>query len=284
MVLHGPVDPERGIHVVRDVEELRERQGQARVLPRRAAVVRNREALVEDVDQVVGVLGVDPEAVVVAARGVELRERAAAVNRDVEAEAHRVHRVGIVGVHADLPEHPPVGARMALHELLLLGGLAAHLRPRLAPVVGPVHGGTLDEAAGRQAVGIVALLLGRLARDLVVIHQGVDHVRLRQADVEPDAAPPVRGRQALVDGLPRLPSVHALVDPAAAVVRKSPRVVPLQPRPLPRGGIQRVGIARVHGQVDGSGLLVDRERLLPRLAAVGRLVDAALRVDRPLVP
>src|SRR5262249_48301438 len=47
-----------------------------------------------------------------------------------------------------------------------------------------------------------------------------------------------------------------------------------------RGG-ERVGLRRVHRQVDEAGLLVDELDALPGLAAVGGLVDAALLVGRP---
>src|SRR5579859_2719630 len=45
---------------------------------------------------------------------------------------------------------------------------------------------------------------------------------------------------------------------------------------LPRACEKRVGILRIHGEVGASGVLVDEEDLLPRLAAVGGLEDAAL--------
>ena len=183
------------------------RQREARILPRLAAVVGDGEALVEYVDQVVRVVGIDPEAVVVAARRLEALERLAAVVGHVQPEAHRVDRVRIVRIDADLAEHPAVGVRVRSMNVFCSAREAAHLRPRLALVVGAVDRGALDESGRRQAVRVVLLLLGGLARDLVVVHERVDDVRLRPADIEADAAAELRLGQALVDRLPRLAGV-----------------------------------------------------------------------------
>jgi len=85
VVLHRSVHTERRVHVIRDVEELRERERQARVLPRRAPVVGDGEPLVVHVDEVTRVVGIDPEAVVIAAGRLEPLEGLSAIVRDVQA-------------------------------------------------------------------------------------------------------------------------------------------------------------------------------------------------------
>ena len=47
---------------------------------------------------------------------------------------------------------------------------------------------------------------------------------------------------------------------------------------LPEDGVDGLGIARVEGEIDGAGVFVLVEHLLPGLAAVGGAEDAALRV------
>ena len=243
----------------------------------------HREALVVHVDQVARVVGVDPQAVVIAARRLQPLERLAAVVRHAQAEAHRVDGVRVARVDADLPEHPAVRVRVALHERLLLRREAAHLRPRRALVVRAVDGRALDEPRRGQAVRIGLLLLGRLARELVVVHEGVHHVRRRAADIQADASPELRLGQPLVDGYPRRAPVGGLVDAAAGVVREVARVVPLEPDALPGGRVQRVRIGGIHHEVDGAGPVVDEQHSRPRPAAVGGLVHTPLGVVGPLV-
>ena len=78
--------------------------------------------------------------------------------RDVQPEAHRVDRVLVARIDADLPEHPAVGAGVAGHELVRL----AHLAPRRALVVGAVDLGRLDaRLVDRPAVGVALAFLRR---------------------------------------------------------------------------------------------------------------------------
>src|SRR6185437_5428044 len=70
-------------------------------------------------------------------------------------------------------------------------------------------------------------------------------------------------------------AVGALVKTAArtAVLELPGRAVC-----LPHGGVEDLGVARIHDEVDGAGLVVDVEDLAPRLATVRRLEHAALGI------
>ena len=67
VVLHRPVDVERRRHVIVDVEELADGDVVPELTPVLALVVGNGHALVEAVEDVVRIVGVDPQGVVVPA-------------------------------------------------------------------------------------------------------------------------------------------------------------------------------------------------------------------------
>jgi hypothetical protein len=111
---------------------------------------------------------------------------------------------------------------------------------------------------------------GRARFDLRVHHAGI-----RPRDVERDApvgarrqagAADLRPRPAAVDGLPQCAAGTAAVEAAAA------------PAPLVARRVQDVGVRRIDRDVGEPGVLVDEFDLVPGLAAVGGLEDAALRV------
>ena len=79
---------------------------------------------------------------------------------------------------------------------------------------------------------------------------------------------------------PGLPAVGRLVDAAAGAGLEQ---LPRPPLHLVHRRVERVGLAPVDDEVDRAGLVVDVEHLLPGLAAVDRLEDAALLVGRPQV-
>ncbi len=97
---------------------------------------------------------------------------------------------------------------------------------------------------------------------------------------QPDAAhafacgETARGR---VEALPALAAVGALPDTGPFATLDE---VPRPARALPGGGVQHVGVGRINHQIDGAGVFVDEQHLLPGLAAVGSLVHAALLVGR----
>src|SRR6185295_8106845 len=72
-------------------------------------------------------------------------------------------------------------------------------------------------------------------------------------------------------------AVRRLPEAAARAVRR--RVdVPGRPPRLPERGVDRARVAGLEGEVDGAGVLVLEEHLLPMRAAVARPEDAALGV------
>ena len=280
VVLHGAVHVERGRHVVGHVEELHHRQGPflpGDLPPRAALVVREHHAAVVAVDQHVGVGGVDPQGVVIAVHVADALERLPAVGGLVEREREEIHDVLVGRVHAHLGEHPPVGGGGALH----VGARLAHLAPGRAAVVAAVDLGAADRPRPLPAVRVQLARL-RLPRNLVVVHEGVEDVRLGPDDVDADPAPELRPGQAGVDRLPRRAAVGRLVDAALLVVGLVARIVPLPAHALPHGGVQHVRVLRVHREVVGARPRVDVEHLLPGPAPVDRLEHAAVLVVGPL--
>ncbi len=90
--------------------------------------------------------------------------------------------------------------------------------------------------------------------------------------------PLVRFRQPLLELLPVLAAVHGLVDR-----RLRPAVDQREdvPAPLVARRVHRVGIARVDPHLVDARVLGDVEDALPALAAVGRLVEAAVAAVGP---
>ncbi len=171
---------------------------------------------------------------------------------------------GLAGVVRHLQEHvdrvDPLGVLRVDEQLLVVHRLRAvvgALLPGLAAVL-------RAEGAGR--------LVGGGGLD-----ERVDGVGLGGRDREADAAHLVL-RQAARDLAPALAAVGRLVEARlGAAVDQREDVAP----PLPRGGEQHVGIARVHDDVAHARVLADREHGRPGLAAVRRLVEAAVAAGRP---
>ena len=178
-------------------------------------------------------------------------QRLARVMRHVDADVGQVEGVGVLRVDVDV----------AVIEVALRDVLAeAHQPPGLAAVVGA------EEAARLALVG--------------GLHQGVHHVGLarrhRQADLAEDA-----GRQPRVvrDVGPVRAAVGRLEDAAAGpAAREAPVLVatPATSRRTPPAGWTDPSPASI-----APVAVVDEQHLLPGLAAVGGLVDPALRVRSP---
>src|SRR6185369_3749446 len=189
--------------------------------------------------------GVDPHHVVVHVlvllSGVV--ERLAAVGRDLEEGVDGEDRAHLGGVRKEL-----------LVVLRAARDGAAALLPTGAGVGRAVEAAALPRLDG-----------------------GVDHVGGDGGDGEADA-PHLFLRQAGGELAPGGAAVTALVDRrAGAAVDQRPDLA----LPLIGGGIEDVGVARVHRQVGDAGVLVDREDRFPGLAAVGGLVEAAVAARIP---
>ena len=100
---------------------------------------------------------------------------------------------------------------------------------------------------------------------------------LRRRDGQADAAQ-VLGGQAGLELRPGGAAVGRFVDGALrAAVDQRPDV----PAALVGGGEQHVGVARIEDDVGDAGVLADGQHLLPGLAAVGGLVQAAVAARPP---
>ena len=141
----------------------------------------------------------------------------------------------------------------------------------------------LPEAAGRvhqrpARAGIV----GRVEAAVLVLDQRVDAIRVRARDGDADPADDA-GRQTLGAGdlRPGLAAVGGLEQPAA---RAAARHLVLDPVRLPQRRVHHAGVAPIDDDVHGAGLVVAVEHLLPRLAAVGALEQAALLARHAVAP
>ena len=60
MILHRTIHPERRVHVMGDVKKLANRQVVSKLLPGLAFIISYHDAAVIDVDQVIGIVRIDP--------------------------------------------------------------------------------------------------------------------------------------------------------------------------------------------------------------------------------
>ena len=202
--------------------------------------------------QVVRVVGIELQVVVVHVlpAAVDLAPRRAVVVGDVGPHVHRVDPAGPVRVWKDL------------HVVLRVhADVVAALLPALAAVGGAV------EAARVVGGG----------------DQGVDDVGVVGRDGESDAADvvPVGGGEALRELPPGRAAVLGLVDAALRAARDQEAGVPA---PLPRRGVEDVGVPGIQHHVADPGVLGDVEHPLPGGAAVDRLVEAAVSAGPPQRP
>ncbi len=241
-VLLRAVNVERKLVVERDVIELTRRLIVFRT-PTVAAVGGHHGAAVVALEQDFGIARIDPDNVVVALRRYR-SPRAAAVGRLKDAVYLRYVRdvlIRRVGENCHVVE----GALAQLH-------LVVHALPRLAAVHGAEHAAVLRLHDGVNAAGV-----GRRNRDA--------HVP-EQAGGESGVAGDLRPVRA---------AVGRLVETAA---RAAAGQFPRHALRLPHRGVQRPRIVRVHDEIARAGVVVNEENLLPRLAAVGGLEDAAFGI------
>src|SRR5207247_6709240 len=247
-------------------------------------------------DDVLRVARIDPEVVMVAVRALaDLRERPAAVCRSERARVQRVDDVPVVRIGEDVRV-----VESALTDI----AARVHQLPRRARICGgeeaPVLG--LDQRVHTVRVGARdgdadladhALRQARVARDLApgvaavgrleqaaagaaARHLILDAIRLphcREQDVRiPAIDLDVHGARLAVAEqlpLPRLPAVGALVEAALVARRAVASEV---------GDEDDVGVRRMDANLrDRVG--VGEAGMGPRLAGVGRLVDAVARHD-----
>src|SRR5262249_9525044 len=106
----------------------------------------------------------------------------------------------------------------------------------------------------------------------------VHDVRIAVRDLDVHAALVRLGEAAAFDLAPRVAAVRRLPErgawPAALQVVRTAHAFPAR-------RVQRIRVARIHRDVDEAGLVAYEFAQLPRLAAVGGLVEAALGIRRP---
>ena len=207
-------------------------------------VAAHPDATVIAVDQVTGVLRVDPERMVVRVNfGVTLEERPARIVGDGQLSAENIDPFFVIRIDADLAVvHGP---RIQ----------AVNLRPGFALVFGAKYAAFLVLDGRIHDVGVAA------------------------EDVEADSPHRTLGK-AVAQLPPGAPTVDGLVDPAMG----TPAVeAPRTASALIGRGIQHLGIGRVHRQIDRAGVLIQAEHVLPVPSAVDRHEHSTLRVCTPQV-
>src|SRR5690606_12913896 len=213
--------------------------------PGTAAIEADVPAAVIGVDHPLVVVAGDPEVVVVAMRHADLRvERLAAVVGAPELDVDDVDAVDVHRVRVD--------ARVVERALTQLP-LGVHELPRRTAVVGAEDTATvrLDDRVHAVRVGT-----GHGHADLA------DHLLPRQAGVARDLRP---------RGAP----VGALDEATArAAARHRPRL----PECIPERRVDDVRILRIDRDVDGAGLRIAVEHLLPGAAAVAGPVEPTVLV------
>lgn len=283
LVLHGAEDLVGRPPVIGHIVELCGGDLAEEVLPHPASVVADDDAAVIPIEKVVGIGRVYPQRVVVAMHALAALvlaahhlEGLAAVLRPRHGHAHDVHDVLVLRVDADLSEHPSVGTGEAF-ELVVLG---ADARPVAALVVAAVDLHAVGHHLDGASVGVEFVGL-RLPLGGVVVHGGIDDVGVAAGEGQSDAAGELRLGQTGVGDLPGVATVPRPVDMVAVLGHG---VAPAPADTVPCRCQQRVGVGGVHGDVDGAGMVVVAEDLLPGLAAVDGPVHAAVGVVAPLMP
>ena len=233
--------------VVRRDDVIELRRGKVLGAPALAAVGGDARATVVPFDHPPVVVRGDPQVV-----GVTVRDAAhggeapAAVGGLEEVDVVHVHDVGVFRVGVDLGVVPGALAQGAV----TVDPLPCD--PRIAGPVDPARVG-LDE--------------------------GEDALRIQRRDSHGDVAEDAGGQAgAAGDVLPAVAAVGALEDAAA---RPAGDEHPWRASRLPEGGIEHVGVVRVHGEIAHAGGVVAEEDLRPVAAPVPGAIHTAIRCRRP---
>ena len=243
VVLLGAVDAIGPGFINRDPVDLRGRLV-ALVRPALAAVEGDVGAAVIGVDHHLRVVRVDPQIVVVAVRRAQPDvEGLAAVDRLVEAGVERVDGVLVLRVGVDVDVVPGALQQVAA---------AVHPTPVVATVIGAEHATLVVRSLHQDPH---ALAVGGRDR----YGAAADHAfRQTAAELVPGGAAILAAVDAVVLG--------ARVDAPGVAARR------------PCGGQQDARVAGIDLDVDEAGVVVDVEDLLPAVATIGGLVDAAIFV------
>src|ERR1019366_6872497 len=250
VVLGAPVNVVKRQAVVhRHAIELRHRNV-VEVAPGAAVVVGLIESAVVAFDQVLRVGGIEDQGVVI---GVDSPTGAldglTAVFGDEHVDIHAIDAVVLRGVGEDFA---------IVFGVLDFEGSAA--RPVGAGVVGPVEAAHLFDLGSHD--------------------EGVHHVRLLPRTGQRDAAH-VHGGQAVFELGPVRAAVGGLEDAGLRATGHHHAGIAAA---LVSGRVDHVGIARIDIDIGDAGVFGDLEQGLPRLAAIGGLVQAAVAAGRKKRP
>src|SRR5262249_17538095 len=112
----------------------------------------------------------------------------------------------------------------------------------------------------------VAAVAGVVQAALLGLDEGVDAAAVAGREGGAGAGPDARRQALALELLPGVAAVGRAVQTAAGAAAGE---VPRPPPRLPQGGEQHARVVRVEGDIDGAGVGVLLEDLLPGLAAVG---------------
>ena len=247
IVLHTPGHIIGDIHIVTNMIELRQRQIGDEP-PRLSAVATDIESAVIALNQVVGILRMNPESMV-----VRMHPRIRQDNRKrfppVLTSAHE--RIQAV--------HPVFIFRVDVNFGIIEWTVADILRTNLGPLSAPV--GTLIE------------------RILFGLDQRIDHFRLAACDGQAHA-PQVPLRQPVLAA-----TAHPIVSAIQRDIHTGARPTGVK-RPglaaiLPHSCDQLIGISRIYDQFGTAHPLIDIQYLLPGFATITRTEDPPLGIRTP---
>src|SRR5882672_7502530 len=242
IVLLRAIDAVRKIVVGGHVVELR-----GWLIPLRGpiltAVDRNGRAAVIAVDDAIGIVGIDPQAVVVAVGRIEAFECLAAVVRTEQAGVGDVDLVRILGVGPNVGEIPGALAKTVI---------------------------VIDQ--GPVGATVIAAVEAAFLR----FDERVDDIRIGAGSGHADAAEWALGHAVAFDALPGgtvvVRTVQAVLVTAA--VERPGRAVA-----FPHRGEEDVGVQRIENDVDAAGAVVEVANVVPGFAAVVRTIDTIAERD-----
>src|SRR5882724_136836 len=207
-----------------------------------SAIYGDRCAAIVSVNHAQGILGINPQSVMIAMRCAQPFERLAAIHGAEEPGVRDEDGVYIFRISPDMGEIPG-----ALAEAVVVG----NERPVLATVVRAIEPAFLS------------------------FDERVDDIRIGAGDGHADAPERAFGDAVAFDALPGgtvVVRTEEAVLGATAIERPGSAVA------LPHGGEENVGIAGIEYDVNAAGAIVKIEDFFPVLAAVASSEDAAFGV------
>jgi len=154
-------------------------------------------------------------------------------------------------------------------------------RDRIGGDVRVIEGALADVAVVVDQLPRRSRIVGTEESAFLVLDEGVDPVRVRARDSDADAADHALGKPGIAGDLcPCVAAVRRLEQSAA---RTAARHLVFDPERFPQRGEHHVRCLAVDRNIDRPGLIVPEERLLPGLAAVCALENAAFVARRSVL-